>query len=110
MQNDGIEQQHIDKLFGQPRTLPAIRLPIEKPEEFIPEDPPYVLASFEVSPSGRPQNIQIIESSNEGDVSYNRKAKRSIAATRFRPRYENGKPVLSTGVSLRYVFTDEVEN
>lgn len=110
MRTDGIEQKQIDLLFGQPRTLPAIRLPVEKPEELIQENPPYVLASFDVSPSGKPQNIQIIESSKEDDVSYRRKAKRSIAATRFRPRYEDGKPVLTTGMNLRYIFTDEAEN
>ena len=106
MENDGMSKADIDRLFGQPRTLPAIRLPLQLEPEVVPENPAYVLASFDVSPSGKAQNIQIIESMPEDNVSYLRKAKRSIAATRFRPRYENGKPVLTTGVSLRYVFTD----
>lgn len=109
MQSDGMPQKQIDQLFGQPRTLPAIRFAITSPEDELPENPPYVLASFDVSPSGKARNIQIIESSEEDDVSYRRKAKRSIAATRFRPRYENGQPVLTTGVNLRYVFTDQAE-
>ena len=110
MANDGIEKEKIDQFFGQPRTLPAISLPIEKHEEILPENPPYVLASFDVSPSGKAHNIQIIESSEGDNVRYRRKAKRSIAATRFRPRYENGQPVLTTGLSLRYVFTEEANN
>ena len=110
MQNDGIEKEKIDQFFGKPRTLPAISLPIEKKEEILPENPPYVLASFDVSPSGKAHNIQIIESSEGDNVRYRRKAKRSIAATRFRPRYENGQPVLTTGLNLRYVFTDEAKN
>jgi len=86
--------------------LPAIRLPNPRRDDLMPEDPPYVLASFDVSPSGKARNIEIIESSPEDNVLYKRRAKRSIANTKFRPRYEDGKPVLTTGVSLRYVFTD----
>lgn len=106
MENDGMDQQKIDRLFGQPRTLPAIRLPMQNREDMLPETPPYVLASFDVSPSGKAMNIQIVESRPKDNVSYLRRAKRTIASTKFRPRYENGKPVLTTGVSLRYVFTD----
>ncbi len=102
----GVEEKKIDVLFGQPRTLPAIRLPMQSEADISPENSAYVLASFDVSPSGRAQNIEIIESSPSADVSYQRRARRSIASTKFRPRYENGKPVETTGVSLRYVFTD----
>ena len=107
LEEDGYEQQKIDTLFGQPRTLPAIRLPVHNQEDLVPENPPWVVASFDVSPSGKATNIQIVEASIEDNVSYKRRAKRSIAATKFRPRYENGEPVLTTGVSLRYVFNDE---
>jgi len=106
LEQDGFEQQKIDSLFGKPRTLPAIRLPVHKEEDLAPENPPYVLASFDVSPTGKASNIQIVESKPEDNVSYQRRAKKSIAATKFRPRYENGEPVTTTGVSLRYVFTD----
>ncbi len=106
MQNDGMAQQKIDRLFGQPRTLPAIRLPVLNQKDLVPENPSYVLASFDVSPSGKATNIQIVESEPEDNVSYLRRAKKTIAATRFRPRYENGKPVVTTGVNMRYVFTD----
>ena len=87
--------------------MPAIRLPVHNQEDLVPENPPWVVASFDVSPSGKATNIQIVEASIEDNVSYKRRAKRSIAATKFRPRYENGEPVLTTGVSLRYVFNDE---
>lgn len=106
MLNDGIKQETIDQLFGQPRTLPAIRLPLENEDKTLPENPPYVLASFDVSPSGKARNIEILESRPSDSTSHHRRARKSIAATRFRPRYENGKPVMTTGVSLRYVFTE----
>jgi len=79
---------------------------VQNEQELTPENPAYVLASFDVSPSGRAQNIEIIESSPDADVSHQRQARKSIASTKFRPRYEHGKPVVTTGVSLRYVFTD----
>ena len=106
MRNDGMEQAKIDRLFGQPRSLPAIKLSTQNRDELIPEDPFFVLASFDVSPSGKAQNIRILDSKPKDNVSYLRRAKRSIASTKFRPRYENGEPVKTTGVNLRYVFTD----
>lgn len=106
MQNDGMAQEKIDNLFGRPRTLPAIRLPVQNEKEMLPENPPYVLASFDVSPSGKAQNIEILESRPIDNISHLRRAKRSIAGTKFRPRYVDGKPVVTTGVNLRYVFTD----
>lgn len=106
MQNDGIAQEKIDNLFGQPRTLPAIRLPVLNEKEILPENPPYVLASFDVSPSGKAQNIEILESRPVDNTSHLRRAKRSISGTKFRPRYVDGKPVVTTGVNLKYVFTD----
>jgi hypothetical protein len=106
LHDDGTDQQKIDLLFGRPRTLPAIRLPLQNEEDIVPENPPYVLASFDVSASGKARNIQIIESGPEDSVSLKRRARKSIAATRFRPRYENGKAVKTTDVSIRYIFTD----
>ena len=106
LRDDGIGQKQIDMLFGQPRSLPAIKLAIPDEEKTIPENPVYVLASFDVSPSGKARNIEIIESQPEDSEKYHRQARRTIASTRFRPRYEDGKPVNTTGVNLRYVFSD----
>ncbi len=106
LSNEGFDQQKIDSLFGRPKTLPAIRLPVQNEKDIIDEDPSYVIASFDVSASGKAGNIEIIESNPTDNVSFQRRAKRSIASTKFRPRYENGKPVITTGVSLRYIFTE----
>ncbi len=106
MHREGIEQEKIDLLFGQPRTLPAIRLPIQYEDDLSPENPAYVVASFDVSASGKAKNIEIIESGPDDDMAHRSQARKSIASTHFRPRYENGKPVDTTGVSLRYIFTD----
>lgn len=106
LSSEGFEQEKIDVLFGQPKTLPAIRLPMQNQEQIVDENPTYVLASFDVSASGKAQNIEIIESNPSDNISFQRRAKRSLATTKFRPRYENGKPVITTGVSLRYIFTE----
>jgi len=106
LREEGVDQKKIDVLFGQPRTLPAFHLPVLHEKDIATENSPYVLASFDVSPSGRAQNIEILEFSPDADISHQRQARRSIASTKFRPRYENGKPVTTTGVSLRYVFTE----
>jgi hypothetical protein len=106
LNNEGFDQRSIDSLFGRPRTLPAISLPTYKEIEVLDENPSYVLASFDVSASGRAQNIEIIESNPSDNISFQRRAKRSIATTKFRPRYEDGKAVTTTGVSLRYIFNE----
>jgi hypothetical protein len=106
LNKEGFEQKSIDILFGQPRTLPAIRLPVQNQLEIDDENPQYVLASFDVSASGKAENIEIIESNPSDNISFQRRAKRSIASTKFRPRYENGKPVVTTGVNLRYIFNE----
>jgi hypothetical protein len=66
---------------------------------------PYVLMSFDVSPTGRVTNIEILESQPE-DFSLQRKAKKSIAMRRFRPRIENGAPVETIGMRLKLLFKD----
>jgi len=95
----------IDKLFGQPRTLPAITLPITYKKEKT-EKHGTVIASFDVSETGRARNIQIIESDPAESISLRRRAKKSIATSRFRPRFENGSPVKTTNVTIRYIFNE----
>jgi tetratricopeptide (TPR) repeat protein len=66
---------------------------------------PYVLMSFDVSSTGRVTNIEILESQPE-DFSLQRKAKKSIAMRRFRPRIENGAPVETIGMRMKLLFKD----
>lgn len=98
----GMDKGDINKLLGQPRSLPALKLPIEYRKEE--ENSSYVVARIDVSKTGQARNIQIIESNPVDDKSLIRKAKNSIRATRFRPRFENGKAVATNGVNVRYLF------
>lgn len=96
----------IDELFARPRTLPAIKLPLPYKNKQDNKNKQSVLASFNVTKTGRARNIQIIESDPADDVSLRRRAKKTIKSTRFRPRLENGKPVETTDVSIRYIFDE----
>lgn len=110
--SEGVEHQHIQQFFSRPKALPALRFPAEdgnedaatpKAAEEVNEPRTYALASFYVTSSGRPRNIKILESQPAGDLSLQRRARRAIRSMRFRPRMENGTPVQSASVNMRYV-------
>lgn len=64
--------------------------------------PGHVLVTFDVLPSGRTQNIRILESVPPGlkdDTSA-----RSIARSRFRPRVIDGEPVLAEDVARDFTY------
>jgi len=62
----------------------------------------YALAEFTVTPAGSVRDIVIVESTaNERDA---RKLVQALEAAVFRPRYENGSPVATTGVRHRQTF------
>jgi tetratricopeptide (TPR) repeat protein len=98
----------IDGLFSEPRSIPVLRLPDNGQPQQSPADKDanvnYVIASFNVSETGRPFNIHILEAKPANDASMRRQARQDIRGTRFRPRFEKGQPVASTNVNFRYVF------
>lgn len=115
LMDKGLPREEIDSFFAQPRSLPAISLPESEPnpeeeqgaeEHRLTEELPYVLVSFDVSKSGRARNIRIIESNPPDSISLQRKARKSIAASKFRPRLENGELVDTTDMQLRYIFKE----
>jgi len=106
----GVDHQNIQQFFSRPKALPTLRL---SPEQDQPAAAPvvednekrtYALASFYVTRNGRPRNIQILESQPADDTSLQRRARRAIRSMRFRPRMENGMPVPSAAVNMRYVI------
>ena len=104
----GMAKAEIDQLFAQPRSLPA--LPGPQPGTGEPAQQAmggtYVLARFDVPPSGRPTNIEIIEANPVDNKVMLRRARQRIRATRFRPRLEDGQPIATTNVSIRYEFQE----
>jgi len=106
LQESGMQQTDINDLFDHPRSLPALQLPTEyqaKQAASPGEKGEYVIARFDVSKTGLASNIEIVEASPADDIVLMRHAKASIRATRFRPKLENGQPVATTGVNIKYV-------
>ena len=101
----GDQEALIEELFGAPRHLPALRLPLPQVDKKLEEEKKTttVLASFDVSGSGRPKNIRIIESDPENATSARRKAKKTIRSRLYRPRFENGEPVATLNNKIRIV-------
>lgn len=101
----GDQEALISELFGAPRHLPALRLPLPQVDKKLEEEKKTttVLASFDVSGNGRPKNIRIIESDPENATSARRRAKKTIRARLYRPRFENGEPVATLNNKIRIV-------
>jgi len=106
LMNTGAEsKKDIDHFFARPRMLPTIQFPIADEEALkITDATPYAVAMFTVSPGGRAHNIEIVEISPTNDNALKRRARKNIAGSKFRPRFENGKPVETTGFTMRYIL------
>jgi len=104
---EGLSEK-IDKLFSQPRSIPVLGLPDDgQPQQSLEDkgaDVNYVIASFDVSETGRPHNIHILEANPADDAALRRQARQDIRESRFRPRLEKGQPVAAANVNFRYVF------
>ena len=102
--DSGEHQEVIEELFGKPQNLPALRLPLpEIDDKLEQEKTTSVLASFDVSSTGRAKNVQILESEPADATSARRKAKKTIRGRLYRPRFENGEPVDTVGNKIRIV-------
>lgn len=99
-----MQQDDIDRFFSQPRRLPALKFPTEDQQDD--SNSSYVIAMFDITKSGRAKNIEIIESSPANDTSLHRHAKRTIRATHFRPKIEDGQPVKTPDVNMTFKFKE----
>jgi len=93
----------LKEMFGKPQNLPALRLPLPEVDEKLDEEKitTTVLASFDVSRTGRARNIQIIESDPVDATSARRKTRKTIKGRLYRPRFENGEPVETLNNRIR---------
>ena len=98
-------QETVEELFGKPHYLPALRLPLPEVDKKLEEEKKAttVLASFDVSSTGRAKNVKIIESEPADATSARRKAKKTIRGRVYRPRFENGEPVETLNNKIRIV-------
>lgn len=100
-QNDNKTQK---ALFGVPVNLPSSDLIPEPPQNTSTQD---VILTFSVSRFGSVRKVNIIHENSVDNVSLKLKAKRLLKAARFRPRIENGKPITTKNMRMRYRFDGE---
>ncbi len=103
---DPASEEKLQRLFGKPVSIPALHLPLPEVDKQLDEEEnkAYALATFDVSQSGTPKNITIIETHPPASKSASRKAKKSIKARRYRPRFVDGQPVETTGNRIRVLL------
>lgn len=125
----GVEygDQAIENLFGPPRSLGVFE---EEPEfeferyrvissvdlsdesaeaeyEFDSEElknSKYVYVQFNISKYGAVRNLEILNANPEDSVRFRRMARNTINSTPFRPKLENGQPIVTRNVKMLYRF------
>ena len=99
----GAGPAQVEELFGAPQ--PIEQLPVPGDAEIqAGADDYYADALLDVPESGWPTNIRIQAIHPPDETTLVRRARRGIAATRYRPRYRDGQPAATTDVPLRFVF------
>jgi hypothetical protein len=106
LERDGMPGDEIDAEFGSPRMLTGFSL---APRRGVPNGPGdqamhYVVASFQVTRTGRTRQISIVETNPPDSTRLKIRARKALSLSRFRPRIKNGEPVDASGVQIRYVF------
>ena len=105
LQDSGMGKEDINRLFGRPQSLPDFRLSAENQPPDNNGD--YIIAKFDISKYGRARNIEIVKTSVADSDSLRRRAKDTIRAARFRPRLENGQPVATPGVNVKFMISND---
>ena len=96
------DSEDIVSIFGEPRRVEPFNIPGKELASI--DQSRYIDAMFDVPSNGWPRDIRIIATRPEDNSELMIRGKHAVAATRYRPRFENGIPVNTERVSLRYVF------
>ncbi|WP_078085164.1 hypothetical protein [Microbulbifer mangrovi] len=99
--DNGATNQEIDEIFGRPAALPTLPL-LDEDREALANS--YVTVSYDVTAFGKARNIQILSARPESKVSIRSRVRNVLKKAKFRPRFENGEPVETTGIVQRFVF------
>lgn len=93
-------------LFEKPSRLPNFVNVSDSHGSSAPSGGPvnYVRTRFDIDRTGQARNVTILEVNPAGKTRLSYQAREQLRATRFRPRFENGKAVESKGVEIRFVF------
>jgi tetratricopeptide (TPR) repeat protein len=93
-------------LFEHPRRLPnfvdgtdLVRAPVPDGGHVH-----YVRTRFDIDRKGRAKNVRILEVHPAGMVGMERNVREQLRKTRFRPKYDGGRPIESKDVEYRFVL------
>lgn len=95
-------REELDRVFGRPHRVGPLSVPGE--EYVVTPSEEYVVALIRVPASGRPRDIRIVLTEPPDDARLARRASRSLSSTVFRPRFEDGEPVVTTDLPVRVYF------
>lgn len=93
-------QEEMEALFGTPVALPALEGIRPLPERAAPEQADLLL-EFTVDERGRVRDLTRLDD-NEGNVGIANRIMRALRGTPFRPRFDTGEPVATTGIQWAY--------
>nr|WP_255771608.1 hypothetical protein [Microbulbifer guangxiensis] len=99
--DNGATNQEIDAIFGRPAALPALPM-LEEDRQGLADA--YVTVSYDVTAFGKVRNIEILHAEPADDVGMRSRVRNALKRAKFRPRFENGEPVETTGIVQRFVF------
>ncbi len=99
--DNGATNKEIEAIFGRPASLPSLPL-IDYEQEGTVEN--YVTVSYDVTEFGKARNIKIIDASVNNKVTMGTRVRKTLKRAKFRPRFDNAKPVGTTGIVQRFVF------
>ena len=102
--------KEIAELFGKPRILTAGAALDEIRKTDVADDggsdkgdggqAPFAVVSMDVTATGNPRNIKVVDSKPAEDTKLQRDATQYLKQSIFRPRLENGKPVDTVGYTM----------
>lgn len=92
-------------LFSKPVQLPVFTMPfIERTSTIDLDENDYLTVSMDITKSGQPRNIEFTDNKLNDKKRLQRSIKDILYDTRFRPRFESGQPVLTKGLSMKYIY------
>ena len=98
---------HIDRFLGSPVSLPTIgntSLEFLEKKIYTENKQGHFLVSYKVNKSGQTFQFELIQAIPEAKSRIRSKIIRELKSKRFRPKFENGKPVVTKDIVEEYVY------
>ncbi|GAB2189551.1 hypothetical protein MAH1_11590 [Sessilibacter sp. MAH1] len=100
--NDEELSNYAKSVFSHPTALPDQPL-IETESYELNGESEFVMVKYDVTDNGNTRNIEVLDAQPENNIGLRINVKRNLRNAIFRPKYENGKAVDTTGIVHRFV-------